>query len=252
MSRSWSRYACAGTDRRAERGHRAGPQPNRTRTLPERPAWDPEPPSEEAFNLGVWYRSPSIGLPPPQQWWQKPIPATLMSGDGRLLETWRWDLRRGNDSVQNAMLLVAPVATGKGMPVVAVCSRLPPRQGLASSIREEVRDYPLSPSNATALDRARTPMPRRNVVVVCVDQSGGASSRRWTVPDPRHPLGTTCGATLRSWRQKMDLNAHCREGARSSRTRSAHSRQGAGSQYPPARPDVEGRTNTIVLPKPSS
>ena len=47
------------------------------------------------------------------------IAATLVSGDGRLLDTWRWDLRRGNDSVQNAMRLFALVAAGKGVPVVA-------------------------------------------------------------------------------------------------------------------------------------
>ena len=47
------------------------------------------------------------------------IAATLVSGDGRLLDTWRWDLRRGNDSVQNAMRLFALIAAGKGVPVVA-------------------------------------------------------------------------------------------------------------------------------------
>ena len=46
-------------------------------------------------------------------------PATLVSGDGRLLGAWRWDLRSGNDSVQNAMRLFALIAAGKGVPVVA-------------------------------------------------------------------------------------------------------------------------------------
>ena len=47
------------------------------------------------------------------------IAATFVSGDGRLQETWRWDLRRGNDSVQNAMRAFALIAAVKGVPVVA-------------------------------------------------------------------------------------------------------------------------------------
>ena len=47
------------------------------------------------------------------------IAATFVSGDGRLQETWRWDLRRGSDSVQTAMRTFALIAAVKGVPVVA-------------------------------------------------------------------------------------------------------------------------------------
>ena len=47
------------------------------------------------------------------------VAATLGSSDGRLLEAWRWDLGRGNDSVQNAMGLFAQIAAREGVPVVA-------------------------------------------------------------------------------------------------------------------------------------
>ena len=47
------------------------------------------------------------------------IAATLVSGDGRLLDTWRWDLRSGNDNIQNAARLLAMLAATKGVPIVA-------------------------------------------------------------------------------------------------------------------------------------
>ena len=47
------------------------------------------------------------------------IAATLESGDGRLLDTWRWDLREGADNVHSAMRLFALIAAVKGVPVVA-------------------------------------------------------------------------------------------------------------------------------------
>ena len=47
------------------------------------------------------------------------IAATLVSGDGRLLDTWRWDLREGGDNVQSAMRVFALIAARKGVPVVA-------------------------------------------------------------------------------------------------------------------------------------
>ena len=47
------------------------------------------------------------------------IAATLVSGDGRLLDTWRWDLRTGNDNIQNASRLLSLLAATRGVPVVA-------------------------------------------------------------------------------------------------------------------------------------
>ena len=47
------------------------------------------------------------------------IAATLVSGDGRLLDTWRWDLRPGHDNIQNAARLLAVIATTRGVPIVA-------------------------------------------------------------------------------------------------------------------------------------
>ena len=47
------------------------------------------------------------------------IAATLVSGDGRLLDTWRWDLRPANDNVQNAARLLTLLAAARGVPVIA-------------------------------------------------------------------------------------------------------------------------------------
>ena len=47
------------------------------------------------------------------------IAATLVSGEGRLLNTWRWELRDENDNVQNAARLLSLLAAARGVPVVA-------------------------------------------------------------------------------------------------------------------------------------
>ena len=47
------------------------------------------------------------------------IAATLVSGDGQLLDAWRWDLRPDSDNVQNAARLLTLLAAGRGVPVVA-------------------------------------------------------------------------------------------------------------------------------------
>ena len=47
------------------------------------------------------------------------IAATLVSGDGQLLDTWRWDLRPDPDNVQSAARLLSLLAAGRGVPVVA-------------------------------------------------------------------------------------------------------------------------------------
>ena len=47
------------------------------------------------------------------------IAATLVSGDGRLLDTWRWELHKGNDNIHNAARLLSMVAATRGVPVVA-------------------------------------------------------------------------------------------------------------------------------------
>ena len=43
------------------------------------------------------------------------IAATLVSGDGQLLDTWRWDLHKGNDNIQNAARLLSLVAATHGV-----------------------------------------------------------------------------------------------------------------------------------------
>ena len=47
------------------------------------------------------------------------IAMTFVSGDGRLLDTYRWDLRPGNDNIQQAARLVSLMAARRGVPVVA-------------------------------------------------------------------------------------------------------------------------------------
>ena len=47
------------------------------------------------------------------------IAGTLVNGDGRLLDAWRWDLRDGNDNIQNATRLMSLMAATRGVPVVA-------------------------------------------------------------------------------------------------------------------------------------
>ena len=47
------------------------------------------------------------------------IAATLVSGDGRLPDAWRWDLRADSDNVQSAARLLSLLAARRGVPVVA-------------------------------------------------------------------------------------------------------------------------------------
>ena len=67
------------------------------------------------------------------------IAATLVSGDGRLLDTWRWDLRPGHDNIQNAARLLAVLATTRGVPIVAEDPRLPEEEIMAQALRKAFR-----------------------------------------------------------------------------------------------------------------
>ena len=88
------------------------------------------------------------------------IAATLVSGDGQLLDTWRWDLRPDNDNVQNAARLLtllaarARCARGRRRP------RLPEEKGVVQAIRKALCQDALALAVPAGDERGRAPVPK--------------------------------------------------------------------------------------------
>ena len=136
------------------------------------------------------------------------IAATLVSGDGRLLDTWRWDLRDGNDNIQNATRLMSLMAARRGVPVV--CEDLDFRKK-----KSWLKQYGKRFASVLSLFRTRQVLAalerqcrRRGVEVIHVDPAWSTQiPKKGRYPD-RYRIGLHHAAALVIGRRGLGFAEH--------------------------------------------
>ena len=124
------------------------------------------------------------------------IAATLVSGDGRLLDTWRWDLRRENDNVQNVARFLSLIAAARGVPVIAEDLDVRRKKAWLKQYGRRFAEVLSLFRSKQVLSAVERQCRRRGIELIVVDPGWTTKiAKEWKYPD-RYRIGLHHAAAL--------------------------------------------------------
>ena len=124
------------------------------------------------------------------------LAATLVSGDGRLLDAWRWDLRADRDNVHSATRMLRLMAARRGVPVVAEDLDLRKKKAWLRQYRRRFAEVLSLFRSRQLMNAVERQCRRRGVELIVVDPAWTTKLAKDGKYPHRYRIGLHHGAAL--------------------------------------------------------